>query len=406
MNDWRREEAMKITGLKSTVVAVPTRNDGPSEVSDSQYRLAVLVEVSTDEGILGLGEAPNPVGVEVTKTIIDSAEPLLLGNDPTDVEILKKCIYSHYNLAHLHIHAACWALNGIDMALWDIVGKVCQQPLYKLWGGAFRKKIEFYGYVQRATPENVAAQAIARVNEGFSTVYMKVGFDEDLDLACVKAMREAIGPKRKIRIDANQSWSAGEAIRIIKKLAEYDLEFVDQPVLMYNIDALSRVRATVDVPIGSHESSWTMYEAINVIKREAADVIHVDPRFDAGFVGARVTAGIAEAAGLPVIMHSFGELGVAQNAYLHLIASAPNYIFANQSGYGDLNDDIIQGGLLTFKNGCLDLPEGPGIGVELDREKVKAYSGYYEEYIKGNEFSKPWLTSEYMMMQYRRFFES
>ena len=235
---------------------------------------------------------------------------------------------------------------------------------------------------------------------------MKVGFDEDLDLACVKAMREAIGPKPKIRIDANQSWSAGEAIRIIKKLGEYDLEFVDQPVLMYNIDALSRVRAAVDVPIASHESSWTMYEAINVIKREAADVIHVDPRFDAGFVGARITAGIAEAVGLPVVMHSFTELGVAQNAYLHLIASTPNYIFANQSGYGDLTDDIIQGGLLTFKDGCLDLPEGPGIGVELDREKVKAYAGYYEKYIKGNEFSQPWLTSEYMMMQYRRFFES
>ena len=397
---------MKITGLKSTVVAVPTRNDGPSEVSGSPYRLAVLVEISTDEGLVGLGEAPNPVGAEATKIIIDSAEPLLLGNDPTDVEILKKSLYAHYNLTHLHIHAACWALNGIDMALWDIVGKVCQQPLYKLWGGAFRKKIQFYGYVQRATPENVAAQATARVKEGFSTVYMKVGFDEELDLACVKAMREAIGPKPKIRIDANQSWPAGEAIRIIKRLGECDLEFVEQPVLMYNIDALSRVRAAVDVPIASHESSWTMYEAINVIKREAADVIHVDPRFDAGFVGARMTAGIAEAAGLPVVMHSFGELGVAQNAYLHLIASAPNYIFANQSGYGDLTDDIIQGGLLTFKDGCLDLPEGPGIGVELDREKVKAYSGYYEEHIKGNEFSQPWLTPEYMMMQYRRFFES
>ena len=395
---------MKITGLKSTVVAVPTRNDGPSEVSGSPYRLAVLVEISTDEGLVGLGEAPNPVGAEATKIIIDSAEPLLLGNDPTDVEILKKSLYAHYNLTHLHIHAACWALNGIDMALWDIVGKVCQQPLYKLWGGAFRKKIQFYGYVQRATPENVAAQATARVKEGFSTVYMKVGFDEELDLACVKAMREAIGPKPKIRIDANQSWSAGEAIRIIKKLGEYDLEFVDQPVLMYNIDALSRVRAAVDVPIASHESSWTMYEAINVIKREAADVIHVDPRFDAGFVGARMTAGIAEAAGLPVVMHSFGELGVAQNAYLHLIASAPNYIFANQSVYRDLTDDIIKGGLLTFNNGCLDLPEGPGIGVEIEREKMDTYARYYQVHIKGKEFSQPWLKPEYMMMQYRRYF--
>jgi len=127
---------IKITGLKSTVVAVPTRGPAASEVSASHYRLAVLVEVSTDEGLVGLGEAPNPVGVEATKTIIDSAEPLLVGEDPTNVEVLKKKLYAHYNLTHLHIHAACWALNGIDMALWDIVGKACQKPLYQISGGA------------------------------------------------------------------------------------------------------------------------------------------------------------------------------------------------------------------------------------------------------------------------------
>jgi L-alanine-DL-glutamate epimerase-like enolase superfamily enzyme len=395
---------MKITALKSTVVAVPTRAHADSEVSDGSYRLAVLVEVFTDEGLVGLGEAPNPVGAEATKTIIDSAEPLLVGEDPTDVERLKKKLYACYNLTHLHIHAACWALNGIDMALWDIVGKACQKPLYQLWGGAFRKNIEFYGPVQRASPEDVAAQAATLVEEGFRTIYMKVGFDEEEDLACVKAMREAVGPNPKIRLDANQSWSAGEAIQIIRRLAEYDLEFVDQPVLMYNIEALARVRAAVDVPIASHESSWTMYEAINVIKREAADVIHVDPRFDAGFGGARMTAGIAEAAGVPVVMHSFTELGVAQNAYLHLIASIPNFTLANQSGYRQLTDDIIKGGLLNFENGCLDLPEGEGIGVELDREKVHTYEQYYREHIKGKEFSQPWLAPQYMMMQYRRYF--
>jgi L-alanine-DL-glutamate epimerase-like enolase superfamily enzyme len=233
---------------------------------------------------------------------------------------------------------------------------------------------------------------------------MKVGFDEEEDLACVRKIREAIGPKLKIRVDANQSWSAGEAVRIIRRLSEYDLEFVDQPVLMYNVDALARVRAAVDVPIASHESSWTMYEAMNVLKREAADVIHVDPRFDAGFMGARLTAGMAEAAGIPVVMHSFSELGVAQCAYMHLIASVPNFIFANQSGYYNLTDDVIKGGMLTYKEGCLDLPEDPGIGVELDPDKVQIYAVYYQENIKGKEFSQPWLTTQYMMMQYRRFF--
>jgi L-alanine-DL-glutamate epimerase-like enolase superfamily enzyme len=233
---------------------------------------------------------------------------------------------------------------------------------------------------------------------------MKVGFDEESDLECIKSIREAAGPSIKIRVDANQSWDAGEAVRIIRKMGQYDLEFVDQPVLMYNIDALARVRAGVDVRIASHESSWTMYDAMNVIKRGAADVIHVDPRFDAGFMGARITAGMAEAAGMPVVMHSFADLGVTQNAYMHLIAATPNFTLANQGGLYKLEDDVIKGGLAKMENGCYDLPDGPGIGVELDPERVEKYARHYQEDIKGKEFSQPWMTPQYMMMQYRRFF--
>jgi L-alanine-DL-glutamate epimerase-like enolase superfamily enzyme len=398
---------MKITKLESQVVAVPLKGRRvESEVSGANYVLAVLVQVFTDEGLVGIGEAPNPVGAEVTKVIIDSTEPLLVGEDPLQVEVLKKKLYAHYNLTHLHIHAGCWALNGIEMALWDIAGKACGRPLYQLWGGAFRKKIEYYGYVHPSTPEDSAAQATALVAQGFGTIYLKVGFDEADDLGRVRAIREAVGNGPKIRVDANQSWSVGEAIRIIRRLGEYDLEFVDQPVLMYNLDALARVRAAVDLPIASHESSWTMYEALNVLKRGAADVIHVDPRFDAGFTGARLTAGMAEAAGVPVVAHSFTELGAAQSAYMHLIASAPNFTLANQTAYASLADDIIQGGLLTFENGCMELPENPGIGVELDLGKVATYAEYYQEQVKGREFSEPWLKRRYMMMQYRRFFGS
>jgi L-alanine-DL-glutamate epimerase-like enolase superfamily enzyme len=121
-------------------------------------------------------------------------------------------------------------------------------------------------------------------------------------------------------------------------------------------------------------------------------------------MGARLTAGMAEAAGVPVLTHSFTELGVAQCAYMHLIAAGPNFTLANQSGYLSLTDDVIRGGLLQFQHGCLDLPEGPGIGVELDPEKVGTYAEYYQEHIKGKEFSQPWLTPEYMLMQYRSFF--
>lgn len=395
---------MKITGLRSTVVALPTHAARQGQPPVSSYRLAVLVEVHTDEGLTGLGESPNPAGAEATKAIIDSAEPLLIGEDPSDVDVIKKKLYARYNLTHLHIHAACWALNGIDMALWDLVGKACRKPLYQIWGGAFRKRIEYFGQVIVSSPEDAEAQAAALAAEGYKTLYLKVGLDEDEDLARLAAIRRAIGPKRKLRVDANQSWAPGDAVRIIRRMSEFGLEFVDQPVLMYNLDGLARVRAGVDVPIASHESSWTMYDALNVLKGGVADVIHVDPRFDAGFAGARITAGMAEAAGLPVLTHSFTETGIAQAAYMHLIASCPNFTLANQTSYRKLADDVIAGGMLTLSNGCMDLPEAPGIGVALDADKVRHYARVDEEHVKGKEFSEPWLDPQYMYMQYRRYF--
>lgn len=116
-----------------------------------------------------------------------------MGEDVFNVEPVKKKLYAHYYLTHLHIHAANWALNAIEMALWDLVGKGCGKPLYKIWGGAFRKKIPYYGPIQRTTPEKVALQAVDLVKRGFKTLYLKVGYDTEEDIDCVKAI-----PKDKV----------------------------------------------------------------------------------------------------------------------------------------------------------------------------------------------------------------
>ena len=161
---------MKITGLKTTVVAVPINRAANSTWFGGDRRIVVVVEVYTNEDIVGLGEMMTPLGPEPSRAIINSAEPLIVGEDPTDVERLKKKLYASFKLTHLHIHAGCWALNAIDMALWDILGKVCGQPLYKVWGGAFRKDIEIYGPIDGDKPEEVAAQARQLVREGFRTI--------------------------------------------------------------------------------------------------------------------------------------------------------------------------------------------------------------------------------------------
>lgn len=399
---------MNIMEVTATPVSVPiTQPD--VELGETQARsafTAVIVEVSTDEGLAGIGESHAPITAEVTRALVDSLRPLLVGEDPKNVEPLRRKLYAACNLTHLNIHAANWAISGIDMALWDLLGKSARRPLHQIWGGAYRRRIAFYGSIARTKPEGVAAQARKLVAQGFRTLYLKVGFDPDEDLECVRLMREAAesGTGRiEVRVDANQAWSPGEAVRIINRMARYDPEFVDQPVLMYNLEALRRVRQGTDVPIASHESSWSFYDALNVVKHQAADIVHIDPRFDAGFMGARIASGIAEAAGMPVVSHHWAMLGVSTAAYMQLIASAPNFTLANQTGYNYLADDVIEGGPMGMRDGCIELPEKPGIGVELDRTKLAKYARYHDENVKGREMASK-LTA-YQLMGYRRFFE-
>jgi len=401
---------MKISNIKITPVGVPLQSiDTQSRFrAGKRILVSVIVEVCTDEGITGIGEAPSVMGGDLTENILNTVEESLIGKNPLHVNRIMKELYVSYNLAHVHLHAANWALNGIEMALWDIIGKVARLPLYEVWGGPFRLEIPYYGHVERQEPEAMSKEAFYLSKAGFKTLYTKVGLNPEEDLTAVEAMRKGAnssGIKNiKIRVDANQSWSPGEAVRMINAMAQYDLEFVDQPVLMYNIDALKRVRESVSVPISAHESGWTFYEVLNVIKNQAADVIHIDPRFDAGLYGARISAGIAEAAGIPVVVHSFGELGVAFTANMHLAAAIPNCTLANQEdGYRYLTDDVITGGLLKFKEGKVHIPDGPGLGVTLDKEKLAYCAEYYQKEIREKGLDRKLRTGLYGSMYLRQY---
>ena len=383
---------MKVSDLKSTILAVPLTRTHPSSVDliGRAPVVTVMVELHTDAGIIGIGESPVVTGAEACKLIIDSVKPLLLGEDPFKVEMIRRKLYSRFYLTHFHLHAANWVFSGIEMALWDIVGKACKQPLYRLWGGGYRDKVKFWGWIPHTKISEIVTEAKRYVNEGFDTLYEKVGIDPKHDVASVKAIRDAVGFDVELRIDANQAWTPGTAIRLINKMERYDLEFVEQPVLMYNLDALAHVRRSVKTPILAHESTWTFHDALNVIKREAADAIQLDPRFDGGLAGFRTAAGIAEAAGIGAVVHSFFELGIATAYFLQAVASSPAFIYANQTLYSFLKDDVLAGGMMKFEKGHLTVPQGPGLGIELDREKVKKYSQLYFEKVQGKEFAGKW----------------
>jgi len=384
---------MEISEITTTAVAVPIREPRTQSVirKGPRFLESVVVRVSTDDGFVGLGEAPPLLGVETTEALIRSASKNCIGLSPFHVNRIMKMLYARHNVTHVHPTAATWAFNAIETALWDLVGKACGRPLFEVWGGPFRLEIPFYGYIERQTLEGMEEEAGALAASGFETLYTKVGLGRDEDIQAVAAIRRGAPDQRvRIRVDANQAWSPGEAIDTIRALEPYGLEFVDQPVIMFNLDSLKRVKEAVSVPIAAHEAGWTMYDVLNVLKHNAADILHVDPFFDLGLTGARISAGMAEAAGIPVVLHAYGCLGIGFAAGLHLIASTPTFTLANQEAYyRTLTDDIIEGGPLPFKGACVSVPTGPGLGVSLDDTRLKQHAEFYRQKAAGARETRP-----------------
>jgi L-alanine-DL-glutamate epimerase-like enolase superfamily enzyme len=386
---------MKIADVRTTVVAVPQRREYRSSwrrrYQGSTPQVAVLVELETDDGLVGIGESPAVWAgrPEATVALIDAVRDLLLGADPFEHDILRRRLYAETGMAHLGTQGLSWAVSGVDTALWDLVGRAVEQPLHRLWGGAWRGSSPFYADVPPGEPAEMAADAVAWVELGFRTLYLKVGFGAEVDVARVRAVRDAVGEGPRIRVDANQAWSPGGARTIIERLAQFGLEYVEQPTPASNLDEMAALRRMVSVPILAHEASLTVEGTLSTIARQAADAIQLDPRFDAGIAGARTAALIAEAAGLPVVTHTFGELGVATAAVLQLHAAHRNFVLDNQTYYWNLEDDIVVGGLMRW-HGCeLEVPTGSGVGVELDRDRVAHYHALYEREVRDRARGEP-----------------
>lgn len=368
---------MRITEITATPVAVPYVREERWAYGARKGLVSVLLEVHTDEGVTGIGEAPAYPSAGIVQAVLDSVRPLVVGQDPMAIERLVARI--HIVGTWHHVKATSPAIAGVEMACWDIVGKVCGQPVSALLGGTVRDRaasIFYLGLDEPSAMKDAAAEAAGR---GFSTLYFKVGSDDPaVDLARVAAVREGGGPDALIRVDANESWSAAATIATVRAMAEYGLEFVEQPVSGRNLAEMAYVRSRLEVPLLANEASWTRYDQLAVIQAGAADAISVDNQMDGGLLNLKRGAGICEAAGIPVVKHSLGELGVATAAALHVICSTPNFLYANQAYTALLRDDVLAGDPLDPRDGTLAVPTGPGLGVDLDPDKVARYAEVYE----------------------------
>lgn len=382
---------MRISSMTCTPVAVPYRCDEVWAFGRRRGQVSVLVEIRTDDGLIGIGEAAAYPSAEIVLGVFASIEALVVGADPFAIERLIRSI-DLIGTWH-HVGSSSPAIAAVEMACWDIVGKACGQPLVNLFGGRFRDDVDFCYYVARTDPAEVAAQGRSAAEAGFSTCYLKVGSDRlGTDIERVAALREGAGEGMAIRVDANEAWSPGAAVRAINELRPYGLELVEQPVSGRNLSEMAYLRGQVDTPILANEASWTRYDQLEVVRRCAADVLSVDSQMDGGLLNMKRSAGLCEAAGLPVVKHSLGELGVALAATVHVLASTPNFRYANQAYGALLSDDVTRdfgGPVSGYREGRIGVPTAPGLGVTLDDGKVGRYAELYRTDGAGFAFHDP-----------------
>ena len=361
---------MKISCVTATPVRVPRPQAFTSSLGRSLDTENAVVQVQTDEGMTGIGEVCSiwdRKGRGQSEDINDLLAEALIGRDPFRISEITALMESL-------LHRSYPAKAGIEMALYDIVGKALNTPVYNLLGGLVRERVLLSHSLSMGTPNEVAAQALDLAKQGYKTLKSKIGMDLQQDLKTVQAIRDRVGDGITLRVDANMGWSsAKEAVQCIKNLEQFNLELVEQPVHFSDLEGLCFVREHVNVPIMADESVWTSDDALACVRARAVDVFNVYVS-EAGGIGcaARIFA-IAEAARLPCIVGSMPELGIGTAAQAHLAFAMRNLGYASDvNGFIYQSDDVIVE-KLQIEDGYLYPPAGPGLGVTLDPAKVEKY---------------------------------
>jgi L-alanine-DL-glutamate epimerase-like enolase superfamily enzyme len=229
----------------------------------------------------------------------------------------------------------------------------------------------------------MAEQARRGREQGFTVFYLKVGIEPRADLAAVEAVRAGAGADALLRVDANGGWSTAEAVKIIRELARFDLDFVEQPVAITDLEGLAEVRRQCGVPICIDQGAWTQWDIAAALRRQAADYYCSEPARCGGLLEFKKACALVASFHARVCRHAGPELGVAAAAALQVCATVPNLTIGNQAAVHLCADDVIVEDLRTFDRGTVLVPQGPGLGVTLDEKKLARYAEAYRASLAG-----------------------
>lgn len=375
---------MTIADIKVTTVAVPL--EAPLRHSAGAHWgrfIRTIVEVIGDDGLSGWGELGG--GGEGAEAAVLALRPYLKGHDPLNLEQLRWKLMNPtatlYN-NRLQLHAA------IEMACLDLAGKRLGVPANALLGGAIRTSVEFASYLfyryesdgsgGETMPDDIIAHAKALCDlHGFRTHKLKGGhFAPDHDVEVFTALAEAF-PQDRVRLDPNGVWSVEEAIRVGRAIDHLNNDYFEDPT--WGLEGMRRVREGQPIPTATNMVVVNFEQLAQCIRQDLVDVILLDTTFWGGLRQAVKAGHVLEAFQRSAAVHSSGELGIQLASMLHLGAVLPNLNFAADAHYHHLKDDILEGGKFVYRDGHIDVPTGPGLGITVSRDKLAQYADYFRQ---------------------------
>src|SRR6478672_1977973 len=383
--------SLKIRGGEVLLVALPIRR--PHHWAGHTTRLGegyTVLRLDLESGITGWGEA-QPISTwggdhakhygespKMTARVIeDILLPSITGHDVTDIELL------HGRMNRV-LRGYPYAKAAIDVALHDAIGKIYGVPVYQLLGGKVREGTVLAHSIGLMDADTAAREAAEVVAEGITTIKVKIGVEAERDIKVVAAVRGAIGSAGKIRVDANQGYRTWrEAVRVISAMEKYDIVYAEQPV--EGLRAMADVSARINVPVMADESAWTAEDVLEIVRLNAAQMLSVYYTKPGGLARAKRLLAVAGAAALPCDINGSAEMGIGVAADLHLAASSPEImlpgtisatstaeaVVTKVAGRKYLDDLIKQP--FRFDKGLLYVPDGPGLGIEVDEAKIAKY---------------------------------
>ncbi|MEM6497045.1 MAG: mandelate racemase/muconate lactonizing enzyme family protein [Pseudomonadota bacterium] len=373
----------RISDVRTYVLEAPLSEPFWWSFNRADVRGGCLVEIICEDGTAGWGECFGPPALNAA--VVRAFKPLLIGQDALATELLWQTLYNQFR-DQGQKGLVVTALSGVNIALWDIKGKHFEAPVYQLLGGPVRKSMQAYatGTYRRGDGDPldyIVEEVTGYVHEGFGAVKLKIGFGVDEDVQLIEAVRDAIGPDIGLMIDANHGFDVVEAVELGNRVAHLDIGWFEEPVVPDDLDSYREVRDRQPIPVAGGECKFTRWGFREVLNRRAIDILQPDTCAAGGISECKKIADMATAFGVRYVPHVWGTC-VGLSAALNLLAVLPNTpprhtpvepLLEFDRSEHPFRQAVIQG-RIEHESGWVSVSEGPGLGIEIDRDAVAQFT--------------------------------